>query len=670
MKILRSLSIVILMAVLCSPVILANTSNKLATVDAQTPPSSVLSIGEVATPPISALNPFNPTSDFNLLGMLYDYMFSFNWPPLPEITPVMAGGYSQNANGTEYTLSVRPNLEWSNGTPLNATDLDYTLMLYNESQLFSPSITNMSILNSTTVEFNLSSSSQNFIFSGLISNGFAVLPYQTFSNVSFANLTNFENLNNIVADGPYVFSNYTIGQNPIMMNANPHYWNGPPKLSGVEWYMYSSQSSMFNAYVAGQIDAVPYPGAYSGLQSIANLSGHSLVGPPFATPALTVGAYLNDWVYPTNVTAFRLALAYATNTTLINDELNGPYAPNSTMNEDFLLNEFNQQIGWTNGTGPVPYNYNVSEAKQILTNAGFKYSGSTLEYQNGTAVTLSIKYRTTEPYSQSVATLLSTEWSDIGIAVTPISVPSATLRAGANNDTGWQVIATGVLGPMTNFGVTAGIGVVSSLGDYYVFVNGTSVPWNSTYFNLISQLSNEQVNSSQFDATAQQAATIAAYGVPIIPLFDVYNWLAISNNFYWGNQSNLTGIYYTQAITQLVYWDLSLDAIGPATSSSSSTSTTSSTSASVVTSTTSPPPTSSSTSSSSTSMISTSTTGVSPSTSVTLPITSTTSSSSSSSSTLYIAAAVVVIIIVIVAIAAVMRRGRPAGGTPSATSNP
>ena len=347
MKSTKALTTLCLVVMLCSPVFMSEAYANAAT---QAPTS--LSIGEVATPPIGALNPFNPSSDYNVLGILYDYMFSLNWPPLPYITDVMAGGYFSNTAATQYNISLRPNLEWSNGTPLNSTDLAFTLKLYNESGDFTPAITKMTILNSTTVQLNLANASSNFIYVGFIANGFAVLPYQTFSKVAFADLGSFPNLNNIVADGPFVFSNYT-GQNPIVFNANPHYWNGAPKLQSMEWYMYSSQSSMFDAYVANQIDALPYPGAYTGLQSIANLAGHTLVGPPTATPALTVGAYLNDWVYPTNMSAFRLALAYGTNVSQINHQLNGPYANGSVSNQDFLIPSYNLQIGFGNSTGAI-----------------------------------------------------------------------------------------------------------------------------------------------------------------------------------------------------------------------------------------------------------------------------------------------------------------------------
>jgi hypothetical protein len=345
------------------------------------------------------------------------------------------------------------------------------------------------------------------------------------------------------------------------------------------------------------------------------------------------------------MSTFRLALAYATNVSLINNELSGPYASQAAVAQDFLLPSYNEQIGFGNATGPVGYSYNIAMAKQILQSNGFKYSGNTLEYPNGTAVSLTIKYRTYEPYSASVATLLDSSWSQLGIAVTPVSVPSATLRSGANNASGWQVIATGVLGPQTDFGVTPGPGVVADLGDYYVFENGMHTSWNSTYYNVIQRLANDPVNSSQFNADAREAATTLAKDVPVIPLFNVNNWGSVSNDFYWGSAANSSGIYYPQAITQLTYWDIALDTIAPLSAATTST---------ISTTTTSPSSTTSSVSSTGTS--STSTTSTSASTSLT------------NNAMLYIVAAAAVI--VIVAARPMMNARRRGSGATGTTTGP
>jgi peptide/nickel transport system substrate-binding protein len=588
-------------------------------------------------------------------------MFSLNWPPLPVITDVMAGGYSSSANGTQWTISLRPNLKWDNGSPLNSTDLWYTLVLYNESGAFTPKISNMSIANATSVNVTLAGPNHQFILTGFIDNGISVLPYQTFKGMNYTAASAFQNYNNIVADGPFVIQNYSTSQNPVLLQANTNYWNGAPKVSQLSYNLYSSLSAEFSAYTANQLDAVAYTGAYSGLTSIANQTGQHLIGPPYATPGLTMEALLNNWVAPTNNTTFRRALAFATNVALINNELSGPYANSSTANQDFLLPQYNRAIGFPNDTGPTGYTYNVTEAKALMaTVPGLKYSGSTLEYSNGTQVSLSIKYRTTvdNSPSASVAQILDSEWSAIGISVTPEAIVSTTLRSGPgnNNASDWQVIAAGVLGPLTNNGVTPGPGILQDLGDFWVNMNGTHDSWNATFYSIIQRMRTEAVNSSAFNTDAKTAASIYVQGVPSIPLFNEYNWAAVSNNFNWGSPSSNNGVYYTQAITGLVYWALALDVVAPSSGNSSSSSTvTSSSSSTNSTSVTSSPTNSSSSVSSTGTQISTSSGTVSSS-----------STSTTDNTLLYVGAGIIVLIIIIAAVALVMRRRRPAA-PPAAT---
>ena len=482
------------------------------------------------------------------------------------------------------------------------------------------------------------------------------MPYQTFSKIPLANLSSFQNLNNIVSDGPYTITSY-FGSESVSVPGKPILLERTSKAGTMNYYFFTSQASEFNAYVAGQIDALAYPGSYSGIESVANLTGHSLIVPPFATPGLSVQALLNDWVYPTNITGFRRALAFATNATSINSELNGPYANLTASNQDFLLPSYNKQIGFGNETGPTAYSYNVTESKQIMQSIGFKYGGNTLEYPNGTAVSLTIRYRNTEPYSASVATLLSAEWSQIGITVNPIAVPSAVLRAGANNATGWQVIVTGVLGPQTDNGVTPGPGILQDIGDYYVTMNGTHDSWNSTFYAIIQRMILETPNSSKYDADARTAVTMYVQGVPSIPLFNVFNWAAVSNNFYWGNPANsyrdlLHASDYATGVS-----DMSLDVVAPTSSTSSTTKTTSTIAVSTVTATVSTVSTLSSivlstvTSGGST-VVSTVTSSV-PTTVVSITATT---AASSTSGLLYVGIGVVIVIIVVAAVALMMAR--------------
>jgi len=142
------------------------------------------------------LNPLNPSCNTHLCSLLYDYAYSLNFPPLPIITSRMASGWSSNANQTIWVLNLLPNLKWSDGTSLNSSDLAFTLNLFNQLGYYgSPTVNNVTILNSTAVQVNTSPG--NFILYGIVFNGLQILPKETFGQYNASTISSFEDLTNI-----------------------------------------------------------------------------------------------------------------------------------------------------------------------------------------------------------------------------------------------------------------------------------------------------------------------------------------------------------------------------------------------------------------------------------------------------------------------------------------
>jgi len=164
-------------------------------------------------------------------------------------------------------------------------------------------------------------------------------------------------------------------------------------------------------------------------------------------PTLTIG------VYPTNVTAFRQALAYAPNVTQINSELNGPYPTNPLVPKTSSYPHTTSRLGSMRPglTGIRTMLRRRSRFCRRMASVLGEYARIS-ERDSGV---VDSEFRTNEPYSQSVATLLASQWSN-WMTITPVIVPSATLRAG-QQPCGWQVIVCGVLGPQTNTGSRPGL---------------------------------------------------------------------------------------------------------------------------------------------------------------------------------------------------------------------
>jgi len=491
----------------------------------------------------------------------------------------------------------------------------------------------------------------NFILYGIVFNGLQILPKETFGQYNASTISSFEDLTNIVSDGAFYITNYTSGENPIILKANPYFWQGVPHFQTLYYYQYSSQAAELAALETGQIDMIG-----CGPGSCLNIPGFGIMGPPQAIPGHSLGIEFNAWTYPFNNSLVRQALAYATNVTQINYAVNGADAPNSSEPEDLLIPIYNQQL-FSNDSGPVGYSYNTTKAEQLFVQAGFKYSGTTLEYPNGTAVAFTLQYESIRPWQASSATLVTEQWAQVGIRVQDIAEELTTFNALATqpNPVGWQVVI-GEVTPayMNQWGVTPGPGITFELGAYQVPVNGTQTFWNQTYAKVWGNLQQDVPNSTQFYTDARQCAWINAYEVPVVPLYNIFGYLIIKSDISWGSPSQFTGIYNTQEETSPVFWDETLYEATPINSSSS-------VSVSTVTATVSQVSTVASTvlttvTSGGSTIVSTVTSGGGVTTVPTTIVSTTTSGAASNSTLLYVGIGVVVVIIIVAAAALMMRR--------------
>jgi peptide/nickel transport system substrate-binding protein len=584
---------------------------------------------------VSSFNWFSPIKDYDLTELLYVGLFTVAFPPEPLVVPVLAQGYSVNANATQFVITLRPNLKWSDGSPLNATDLWYTLWLLNATDN-APVATSITIMNSTSVQVTFPTPQFQYVQSTLAGGDVVVVPYETFGKIpvdeidcSATNGTCFADFSDIVADGPYTLSKYTTGENPLVLSANPYYFEGPPHLSTVNVWLYPDAESEIAAYKADQLDAFWTYGAYDTVIPVVAYTGHTLIQ---AIPALTYAILFNAFGnnYPFTDSKFRLALAYATNITQINSAVNGPYANSSASTEDSLLPTANEELGFP-GSGPIGYNYSVTEAKNILASDGFTLSGGTLHYPspNGSAVSIQLAYEGGNPTAPDIAPLLAQEWGQLGITVNVKSEADSTIQSLTLGDTGWQVIIAGDTG-LNVFGVTTGPSIATAFSAYgYATGNGGTAYYNNTVGAWEDDMSTYPQFSAQFNSTAVDIAKAYVTQAPFIPLFNSYNWQSVSDQFYWGTAANNTGIFNTQATAQQqFYWD-TLYLVAPLSTPAPPVSTTQ----------TFPTSTTSTTLCCSTSQITTSTTS---------------STSSSGIPSLYLYAAVAAVVIVIAGVAATM----------------
>jgi peptide/nickel transport system substrate-binding protein len=544
--------------------------------------SSSLNLGVVSAPLIGGLNYLSPSEDYYFVSMLYLPFAAYEFPPTPVLHPVLAEGWTHNANYTVWNLTLKKGLKWDNGSPLNSTDLWYSLEQYLDNGWIYFNITNVKIINSTTVQVTTNIPQPNLVLDwSIYTNGF-IMPYQSWSkydNSEGVMNASFLNYKNIVSDAPFVITNYTPGENPIIFHANKYYYEGQPHMKYVIVRLFSSLASEVEAFRAGTIDALWDWGSYSiVVPLLKGLPGTNLYIPTNVGPYEGVWFNMHQWPY--NTTQFRMALAYLTNRTELNNVVN---YPNGTMvGYNGLIPSLDQQIG-INPSSVNNYPYNPSLAQSLLAQIGIKMDNTSgtanyglYVYDNpslpdyGSPVTINIT--TTQLGFGDIATavLLEQLWQSAGFKVSVTSMAPGPFFSTLYSSSGWGVAvsidATGYYpSALTNAGamIFEDAPVDANFNNSFGMAN-----WNAS---KLSKLANESYlypeGSNQSNAYVVQEANYIESFVPVIPLWVNYNVESVKTNYYWGNQTQHTGLFSTQALVQPQFWYGALYIVHPLTSS-------------------------------------------------------------------------------------------------------
>jgi peptide/nickel transport system substrate-binding protein len=229
-----------------------------------------------------------------------------------------------------------------------------------------------------------------------------------------------------VGTGPFQFVQY-MPKERIVVKANPHYWNGPPRLSSITFSFYPDASSRLLALEAGDIDfMIDVP-----KESASTLTGRGLVA-----EHSTVGAYQalyanihtnghNDILQDANV---RKAVAYGIDHgQLVNNVLFGQATQDQTFVPPGVLSPYASTIqGFT---------YDATKAQSLLEQSGWTVGSDGIRSKAGRRLTLTLISGFPAATAQRpVPTFLQAGFKAIGIELNIVEVPdTATYDAHITN---------------------------------------------------------------------------------------------------------------------------------------------------------------------------------------------------------------------------------------------
>lgn len=355
-----------------------------------------LSEGVVGSPRFD--NPLLAISDSDRTLTTLSYAGLMGHDSDGTLIPVLAESYDVSPSGTVYTFKLRADAQFSDGTPVTADDVVYTIQKAQDPALKSPVYSNWSNVrveatDAETVQFTLPKPYAPFLEDATL----GILPKHLWQNVSNEQFP-FSSYNTTpVGAGPFAVS--SVGRaadgtiTSYSLSSFKDFALGRPYLNRIDLSFYASQSELNTAYASGKTK-----GAYGNPQAGA-------IAVPYAR---VFAVFFNSDGDPAlKDLGVRKALSLAIDRTALTKDMLGGYAVPT--------------IGpLPSGSGiptlPVPNDSTrIQDAKAALTSAGYSYNDSAGTWSNG-GNSLSVTIDTANvPELKAIAGQIQKDWQSLGV---------------------------------------------------------------------------------------------------------------------------------------------------------------------------------------------------------------------------------------------------------------
>ena len=184
-------------------------------------------------------------SEIAILNAVYDYLIdtdaAFN------LVPRLASSWEVSDDGLAYTLHIRQDAAFHDGSPVTADDVLWTLQwqLAAEGTVANLLADAVSVETSSgnTVVITLTAPNPDFLYS-LSENKIVILKAEA------------ENIGEVLnGSGPFVLEEMIPGDRAIM-TANSHYWGGKPDIDRLEFIFFNDQQAGIAAVQGGTVDGI------------------------------------------------------------------------------------------------------------------------------------------------------------------------------------------------------------------------------------------------------------------------------------------------------------------------------------------------------------------------------------------------------------------------------
>lgn len=314
-------------------------------------------------------NPYSPSA-VSILPVVYETLFSINVLN-GEIVPILGTSYKWENDNLKLIITIRKNVEWSDGTPFTAKDVAFTFNYLKKNPALDQSGIWSSLSHLQTVEAS-GNNTVVFIFSKQNTPLFfyigeqSIIPKHVWSKVK--NPSTWTNPDPI-GTGPFELESINMPNNTLILAKNPNYWmKDKPYIDKISYTAVLSNTTALEMLLSGKADMVN--AFLPNIQKIwadRDPSVNKYWWPVYDTNVLL----LNTLKYPFDNSTFRKAVALSIDKTSLEEK--AYYNIGGVANQ---LGIIPMQLGkWLDPTLKDLLNsftYNPNAAQKLLESVGFK----------------------------------------------------------------------------------------------------------------------------------------------------------------------------------------------------------------------------------------------------------------------------------------------------------
>jgi peptide/nickel transport system substrate-binding protein len=340
------------------------------------------------------MNPYSPTAD-NISIAVFGAWWEFLVRPALSGTgykPWLASSYTVSPDNTTYTFHIRQGVKFSDGTPMTAADVLFSLHRAftdpgSQIAFVGKNLASMTTPDAHTVVIKFKAA-WPYLLADLSGFNAAILPMKLIKREGYKAF-----LKHPVGTGPFMWSSSNPGVS-ITVTRNPYYWQkGKPYLNSIVFHVVSADTARATAVLGGQATLAENP----PLNQLTSLKANHAVRVYVFPSALVELVPLNVRKPPLNNEKVRQAISLAIDrAAIVKAGLFGYGKPATT----FLVGPPSQTF---QNTSLNLYPFDLAKARQLL-------------QQSGVQLPLHLQFGVSQGVAQqAIATIMQADLAKIGI---------------------------------------------------------------------------------------------------------------------------------------------------------------------------------------------------------------------------------------------------------------